>query len=432
MPSIFITTKTKYFTILFILTLSALTTTFKQHAFSSEILNHARIENILEGKIEGDRETSRGIQPGYAYLTIKNKLAQKIIVEYMKVIIDGKERLTKSPRNNGISVNFLTYPEGDIGPNETKIYPLQIDPGRETTLVDHIIIFNLGVAWEDDNLSHKGNFVISKRCNFTIFENAELTNLLGIPSLLLFPGFLMYSLWSILVNIYPNQGDKTELDPKKPIYWFKIITISLPLTLAYPYATEWFGYPRNYIHGYSIYDIALIWSGSLVLTCFIWILHLVTKKLSTSLRMKMSMVNDKDLPLNVLKKLAQRGVKFPLDAVNVDGYIYYKLYEDKKKDEEWLCPPIYVRFKNERDKYKSTFEDKIHRLQGQFGGPKALRNYLLEIIADKKIEDVTEWASDESEPITRPTKRNIPINNTDTPRQVFFILPNKREKKGDP
>ena len=107
-----------------------------------------------------------------------------------------------------------------------------------------------------------------------VLGESEFLNLLGVPSLLLLPGFLLLITWRMLQSMLAASGaEGFRLKPKEADFWAVAIALSLCFSFAYPWLTETL-LPegrRDYLVAYGLQDLVYVYTAAIVLglLCFI-------------------------------------------------------------------------------------------------------------------------------------------------------------------
>jgi hypothetical protein len=160
--------------------------------------------------------------------------------------------------------------------------------------------------------------------NVGILGESDLLKMVGIPSLLFLPGFLMLSTFLFL---WTRAASGTRADPAFNLPESALISITLSLIAAktYPWITGAIHHPRDYLQGgYGLQDVFQLWFGSVCLGAIAWIAAAGGVSIQGRIRRERQKVQrasiipiDTDSPVQILNKMTRNGIKFPLPQVDV-------------------------------------------------------------------------------------------------------------------
>lgn len=181
---------------------------------------------------------------------------------------------------------------------------------------------------------------------------ADITTALQIPSLLLLPGVLIVLTWTLIWNWTNPGGGEFSLSPRSPQFYLVAITLSIVVAAAYAW---YLGLPMDLLKRVSVYDIAVIWFGSiLVLGPVLYLAGWVLAALVRAMRTARAAAADRrenpqpdDDPTAILDKLAEHNPRLFLDTCLVvkDGrrQLLFKLGFGAAADGmEWVVPRICI------------------------------------------------------------------------------------------
>ena len=179
-------------------------------------------------------------------------------------------------------------------------------------------------------------------------ESAILT-LLGVPSLLVLPGFLVTVTFISLWKLKPAK--KIVFNVKEPEFWLIAISLSLIMILIYPpitaLLTKWqlITGPRNYLAGYGVVDIVILWIVSILIGLVFYLLAFLVD--NAIQRWKESMkFNGQESEIGLLNKLIYNKHSFICPIVEVKSKDYDKqgylieFKEVEKGKKAIICPLI--------------------------------------------------------------------------------------------
>jgi hypothetical protein len=193
----------------------------------------------------------------------------------------------------------------------------------------------LKIRQEDGGCVRQGNLIHHQDLETSVRGEASVLTALGVPSLLLLPGFLMIAtiglLWRLGFRVGRASATQFPLQTTDPTYWVVVIALSLLLT-----ASPLIG--RDLSLGYGLHDIKELWLRSLGLAAASWLVLVAGARLPLLFWRKTFGWSAEDDPVTVLQKLGRRGRGTVLQRVALGGETGYLLLADGRRP--WLCPPI--------------------------------------------------------------------------------------------
>jgi hypothetical protein len=228
----------------------------KRVAVSSLTVENSPVEDvdqIADVKIETTLESLNAQNPGKVYLVITNKTSMTLNVEI-------------TPR----------WPEPiKIEDDQSKIYSTLIAPYQSNTrAIDvkakervrsgkYLLFFDVLFKWGAAGNEQSRHKIVTRPVDIGVMGESQLLTLLGVPSFLLLPGFLMLVtykiLWSISTFRVKGQPEKFLLEVKSAEFWLVAITISIIVSGAY--SMLWY----DLLSGYGLWDIITLWFLSVIL-----------------------------------------------------------------------------------------------------------------------------------------------------------------------
>ncbi|MBI5879865.1 MAG: hypothetical protein HZB53_19635 [Chloroflexi bacterium] len=197
-----------------------------------------------------------------------------------------------------------------------------------------------------------------------VFGASEVLTVLGVPSLLLLPGFLMLVAFRFFwVRLAPRQP--LDLDVKSADFWLLAVCLSFAFALAYPAVTAGLGDPRDYLRVYGLRDVINVWIGSAATGFAVWFATAVVLK-------RWFVPMERDKPLTILEKLRRNGMNTELLEVEVElgapapyrAFVAYPRGEAKNSDGKatrWIVPPMEYVFQSADAGFRSDF---VAKMQG--------------------------------------------------------------------
>ena len=203
------------------------------------------LDSIASVDIKTTLESLKKGVPGEVLVTVTNKLVEPIQVTITPRAPQAPNATAQAP---GVAQNASsTTPQTAAGATQPQssitFYPqagkAQVDPLRTelfsftATANDRIspgkqlLIFQVAVS---STSSGSRDFVLTHEVNVGVLGESEVLTLLGVPSLLLLPGFLAVSSFLLLWRwkvLRPGGGDGVPLEETKSGFWLVSITVSL-------------------------------------------------------------------------------------------------------------------------------------------------------------------------------------------------------------
>ena len=162
-------------------------------------------------------------------------------------------------------------------PQQTQEISITLGVGSSIVAGNNLLVVRVDAKWMRGELGQQGSIVVTKAFQSGVFGESAILTAVGIPTLLLLPGFLMMiSLGLIRRMLRPPTVSTSEPDPSSQKgapalanseVWFWAISFSLVLFLIYPWisrpwlriVTSHWQAPRNLLTGYGFIDIVYLW-----------------------------------------------------------------------------------------------------------------------------------------------------------------------------
>jgi hypothetical protein len=236
-----------------------------------------------------------------------------------------------------------------LAPREVDVYSFSIETEERVQPGKYLLLFEVAFEWEQAGLSRKGNAVATQEVEVGVFGVSEILAVLGAPSFLVLPGFLMLITWRLL-NRLLRKDVKLQLQVKTPEFWLVAITLSLVAAFVYPIITDFFGQPRNYLEGYGLRDVTYVWFAVILLTILFYIIVSIYERIVQLYKQRKKgrfVYSMDDEPLDVLRKLHRRklGLWLKCAEAEIEGEtqrVYVLEPLKGKEDRIWIGPPITV------------------------------------------------------------------------------------------
>lgn len=314
-----------------------------------EYLKPEIVDRLVEVQPKMSPSTVNEKSPGKLYLIIKNISNMNISVK--DVSSSGPEFLNIKPNaKDSRRVSLMPLESCTITADITVIGAVQ--SGK------HLILFTVPLEWKKAGHVHRGNAVATHEVEVGIPGVSEILTLLGVPSFLVLPGFLMLvvagQLWKLCMPA--DKIDKFPFAVKSPEFWLLAITLSGAMAWVYPEATRVLcERPRDYLKGYDLTDVVYIWSTSILFGAVV--MEAITRIWKLKLRKYPS---EKDDPIGLLKKLHRQGLGVCLKKVLVkDKELFLLEPWDPKKETFWVGSSIIVRWTNNIEELEKKVEREL-------------------------------------------------------------------------
>jgi hypothetical protein len=311
------------------------------------------IKDVAELRIQTALDVLQELNKGVVYLVIRNLSNFPIKVTRITPEVPAFVNLHLP--------DFKTMPA--IDPQESQVYHVLVNAGDTVQPGKSIFLFNVGIAWRERGIDREGSLIESHECKIGVLGESDILKVLGIPSFLLLPGFLMVTVFLFLRRRIAAEQE-ILLEAKSAEFWMIAITLSLISAPLYPRITSLFGAPRDYMTQYGLRDVFQVWIGSVTIGCLASVIYAGVESLIQRIKEKLMRArtfSEQDSPLAILRKLA----KLDTDLSRIE---YIEVEKSGKKEEGflikraekelWLVQPIEYTWKMGYDKgYHKKFYD---------------------------------------------------------------------------
>lgn len=265
------------------------------------------------------------------------------------------------------SPDFIKFGVPEIGSNATLAPETSRTFRVPVTVTDRVVTGNQRVvlavelAWVDAGKPRTGTLSVAQTLPVTVFGESDLLKLMGVPSFLFLPGFLALATF---VGLWTRVAPRTK--PAEPLTVadtaLVAITLSLLATFVYPILSG-----RNYLRGYGLRDVMMVWFGSILFALVVWSGVAGTISLRAKLRRyQQQQAQQRDLaaqaehigritptkndsPLDMLTRMALNGVQVPPEqamaslAGSTATRCFVVLPSASAGAPVWVAPPIYLK-----------------------------------------------------------------------------------------
>ncbi|MDQ3697061.1 MAG: hypothetical protein M3373_03410 [Gemmatimonadota bacterium] len=257
-------------------------------------------EDILDVQVSSSLTTLTERQPGHMFLLLKNKADVTVTIDSLAVTtpaflsVDHPRVVTVGPR--GVSTVPIVITATDA-----------VRPGKHQVLID------LPLRWTSDRDPAR-HLVLAREVEVGVLGESAILQVLGVPSFLILPGFLMVmtfgALWKRRVLRPDTASAEFPIDAKDPEFWLLAITLSGVMALMYPSVSG----GRDYLEYYGVRDVATVWMFSVfALGLGVYLVAAVLE----SHRHRQRMPTEQDDGITLLKKLDRQRLGLLMPRVEV-------------------------------------------------------------------------------------------------------------------
>jgi hypothetical protein len=308
-------------------------------AFASFKVKSQDIAELAEVHVNTTLESLEHEHPGKVYIVVTNKSNQSIAV---------KDILPAGP-------DFIVFEKKEkvattLSPRETYAFQIDVKADKRVQSGSHLLVFTIQFEWGDGQTR---NLVATQNVKVGILGESVMLQLLGVPSFLVLPGFLVLVMWGLLwtIGLRKSKFDTGQFplqfsqQPTNPQFWVVAITFSIVILAVY------IRFYPDFLRVYGLDDIVLIWLVSAVFLGIGGYLLIATLRI-TYLRQQTP--SETDEPIDILEKLDRQELGVFLDTVKVNvkpGDTTQTrpafLLQENRNDRvtSWVGPGILVTFK---------------------------------------------------------------------------------------
>lgn len=278
-----------------------------------------QLDKVADVQIKSAVKVLQEGRPGAVFVIIRNISNVPVIIRQVDVSIDGKVPTPDSDKDS-IKATLTEFTSGQtIRPQH--VHRLRVDLSAAGQIEEgaHLLLVQVHLQWNKDNKPLTGSLLASHDFNVEVLGVSGILSVLGASSILFLPGFLAVTVFLVLNRLWAKirQGEKFQLDLKSPEFWMVVLTLSLFAPSIYRLVSRvWLGEQRDYLKGYGLSDVVLIWFASIIIATVCWGLYrLIRETLVQYIENKRrSLANygdslepeSNDRPDELLDKLARR------------------------------------------------------------------------------------------------------------------------------
>lgn len=356
--------------------------------FASFKVKSQDIAELADVQVNTTLESLEHEHPGKVYIDVTNKSNQSITV---------KDILPAGPDFIAFEKQGKELPS-TLSPRETQAFQIHVKADKRVQSGKHLLVFTIQFEWGDGQTR---NLVATREVKVGVLGESTLLQLLGVPSFLVLPGFLVLVMWGLLWTMgvrkskfdtgqFPLQFSQQATNPQ---FWVVAITFSIIILAAYIQF-----YP-DFLRIYGLDDIVFIWLLSALVLGVGGYLLIANWRIYYLRRQTPS---ESDDPIDILEKLdrQERGVFLDIVSVNVKpgdttqtrpAFLLQEARGDRVTS--WVGPGILVTFKPGTDR---QLQDRVAQQIKHKRNARVLAILLKEGLK-KKVLDIT-WKSLEDSP----------------------------------
>jgi hypothetical protein len=299
----------------------------------------------------------------HAYLIVDDKAATPLEIE--GVVVEGPGLIHTVDRPTEIFVP----------PGGTKVVPVQVKVEDSVEPGEHELVFKLrGSAG-----GHHLTLVDAETAKVAVTGETELLTVLGIPSILLVPGFLILGTCGILWNLRWRRvewdGDDFPFPFTDPGFWVVAVTLSIAAVgLCEIFHMDLLG-------RYSLDQVLYLWGGSIVSGVGLYLAAVTGVNRWRDSRVP----TEGDEPIEVLRKLDRQGLSLLRPAFIMNGTPTKRMFllqpPSDTRPSTWACSKINLSRKNVSDDMDQAIQQQLDVLRD----PKALADLLTKGVAAKEV-----------------------------------------------
>ena len=273
------------------------------------------LEQVATLKVDSTTGTINEQRPGTIYLLLANVYPAPVNIE--SLLIDTAGGLTVTYDQNRFPLV--------LEPGDQVSIPVAVVPGNRVQPGAHLLLIKVPLSWQHNGELQRGTLAATQGVEVGVLGESDILTLLGVPTLLLLPGFLIIFTMRLGWLLGKSAEEKKEfpLSPLKIDFWFFAIITSLVAAAVYPLATTILGNPRDFLQGYGLIDIYYIFTGSvlfgvLVITAARAIVYVrQVNQAQQDAAQAAKIPKSDDLPPAALNRLALQGLDLNLSRVRI-------------------------------------------------------------------------------------------------------------------
>jgi hypothetical protein len=328
-----------------------------------QVRSPTTLEKLVDVRAESALKLLKQSDTGTIYVVVKNKSVRPLTVLPLK----------RDPPDKDLEIISITPNKNiEIPPQAEKTFSVDVKAKNRVKPGKHVLLFPIDITWHEDGHQHRSSIISKYEFDLGVVGD-ELLTVLGVPTLLLLPGFLAILIFTMLWN---HVGTRTRipLDLKSGEFWSIAVLVSLSATLLYRLTWN-----DNYPDRYGLDDVYFIWFGSAAVGAGAWAAAVLFVWLWKAGRRWYYTFAPSDGPIDVLRKLARNKRGFQLEQVDVHlgGKDQRAVVLDRNGDITWVAPEILVGVRDNLDPQdKSILQTTLQGCVAATDAPRELADFL--------------------------------------------------------
>ncbi len=239
-----------------------------------------QVDKVAEVQIKSAVKVLQEGRPGVVFVIVRNISNVPVAITNVDVTIDGKESSQDTSKDSiKATITGLT-PEQMVLPQHAQKLKLDLS-ARQIEEGTHLLLVQVDLKWDKNNKPLTGSLFASYDFSVEVLALSGVLSVLGASSILFLPGFLAVTVFFVLNRLWGKlwQGEKWQLDWKSPEFWMAALTVSLVAPYIYRQVSRWWlGETRDYLKGYGLSDIVLIWFASISISIGCWGIYRIIRE----------------------------------------------------------------------------------------------------------------------------------------------------------
>jgi hypothetical protein len=293
-----------------------------------------KLEDIAAVEVKTTLESLDEQHAGVVYVLVTNKLATPITV--VDIIASGPDEVTFRGPTDPVM----------IGARQTSALEVDVEANDRVRPGKHLLLFNVHLKWGEAPDTQEAHVITTHQTQIGILGESAVLTLLGVPSFLFIPGFLILIaiviLWRFRV-LRPATAQDFPFGAKDAEFWAIAITLSVAMGFIYPRVGG-----VDYLSGaYGLRDVVAIWLISLAIGLASYLFVMGAMRARHARRTP----SDRDDETSVIRKLARQNLG--LDCPRFERgqapatYTGFLVQERNGAQKVWLSPRILIKVKAE-------------------------------------------------------------------------------------
>lgn len=323
----------------------------RQHLYATLGVEAAAPEtasSLATFEIKGTVPVLSRERPGTLHLILHNKQSRELALAelnwFAPDFVDLVQNGHSCPEQGSGEASNLPM---RLAPWDSLVIPVLVCPRPEIVPGKYTLVTTARLQVAGINV---GTLSASQEVEIGVLGASDLLKVLGVPSLLLLPGFLLIVTWRILYRQSESAASNPMLDPTKVDFWAVAVALSLGFSFAYPWVTGLLlsDGPRNYLLAYGLRDLVYVYTGAIavgVVTFLIGRLIGALRNAHAAAETEKLVPSDHDEALQFVGKLgkARLTLHLPLASLNEDPTLELFVLEPWLTDDAArLATPILI------------------------------------------------------------------------------------------